>query len=564
MPYLVGLSSIKWARRYLVDVAVATAIGALMPFFLVGYGLAFNYLSSYVMNHLHPLPAIASSATLLILSYLMIRLSTFSSGGVLEVFLETYHFRGGYARVKDLALLLIATLATVCAGGSVGVAGVAVLTGYVIARKLADYIKYVRSRRFFPIVGAAAGISAVFKAPLTAMAFSLEIPFKHGVEAAYLLPALASSVTAFVVSKAVFGGKEILLFIRPTSPLTPAVALHSAVIGVLAAGLTYLAYYVKLWLKGASLRLTNEFSELGGFVKPLIAASAVAITYYLITPYATGAGAYVIPKILHIKSANLLTGLTLSKLLLMVVVLEMGGAGGVFVPLLVAGAALGAAYGRALGLPYVDLLMMAGIAGLFSSANKVLLTSVLLAAEAGGLVATIPAGIATAIAYSLTALTSIHTQQPAVGHGRFRARASRLLLTICPKGIEGLKSLTVSDYVEDVCITEPSTYVVDALRNCGGFRYLVCRLGSGEYGYVRVATLTEYLRITDLRVGDVVDRAPTVSEGESLSNVVEELVYGGSEVAVVLRRDSSVAGVVSIEGIEEVIREVVTRECLGR
>ncbi len=562
MPYLVGLSSIKWARRYVADVAVATAIGALIPFFLVGYGLLFNYLSSYVMDHLHPLQAILSSIALLMISYYLIRLSSYGNGGALEIFLETYHFRGGYARFKDLILLLIATLATVAAGGSVGVAGVAVLTGYVVARKLADYVKQVRSRRFFPIVGAAAGISAVFKAPLTAMAFSLEIPFKHGVEATYLLPALASSVTAFVVSKAVFGGQEILMFIKPTSPLQPEVALHSAVIGALAAGLTYIAYYVKLWLKGLS-KLMSRLGRYEFVMKPLIGGLAVAITYYLITPYATGSGFNVIPKVLSIKSANLLTGLTISKLLLMVVILEMGGAGGVFVPLVVAGAALGAAYGRALGLPYVDLLMMAGIAGLFSSANKVLLTSVLLAAEAGGLVATVPAGIATAVAYALTALTSIHFLQPAVGHGRFRARASRLLLTICSEGVDTLKSLVIKDYVEPACSVDPNSRVSEVLSTCEGLRYVICGLGGGNYGYVRVATLTEYLSY-DPRIKDVVDRAVKLRADESLSNAVEELVYGGSEVAVVVNEGGSVVGVISIEGAEEVVREVVTKVCLRR
>ena len=99
-------------------------------------------------------------------------------------------------------------------------------------------------------------------------------------------------------------------------------------------------------------------------------------------------------------------------------------------PLLITSAALGEAYSKALGLPYSVMLEPCDIAGIFSTSNKVILTSILLASEVGGYLAVIPA----ITPYAMTSYVSLHILQPAVSHDRPRARVSLMIILMCDEG----------------------------------------------------------------------------------------------------------------------------------
>ena len=550
--------SIRWCGRLITESLLAAIIGILTSVLVTSYGLIFNYLSSYVPDKLPRGLAEVLIVILITLSYALIRSSSYKGGSVLENFLLTYHFRGGYVYLRDLALLLMASLLTVTAGGSVGVVGVVIFAGYIIAKKVCDLVGSIYNKRYFSIVGAVAGISAILKAPLTGMAFSLEMPFKRGIEVSYLVPSLAAAISAYAISKYLFGGPELLLFIKPESRIIDIpVIFHSVIIGAISVGIMYAMYVVKV-----RLREVRAFLESRGnyaLLTPLLLALTIIVTSYFL-PEILGSGYSLIPKLLNL-SFKTLAMILMFKLLLTILTLELGGAGGVFVPQLIVGAALGALYGKALSLEYTDLLVMAGIAGLFSATNKVLLTSLLLAAEVGGLPAVIPASVSAVIAYILSLYTSLHASQPPSGHGAIRARISRLITAICDEGLNTLSSINIKNIVSKACIINSDLDIPEALLKCRNYRHIIIVKGN-DIRYINIeslAIITKY----DLSIYEIAERIPKVNENEYLSKILEEIIYGGNEVLAVTNDEGRVIGVIDASDVEKVLRRVIISKCVG-
>jgi H+/Cl- antiporter ClcA len=61
------------------------------------------------------------------------------------------------------------------------------------------------------ISGAAAGLAAVFRAPLTGLVFALEVPFRDDLVHEALLPSLISSVVAYSTLVAILSPSRYLL-----------------------------------------------------------------------------------------------------------------------------------------------------------------------------------------------------------------------------------------------------------------------------------------------------------------------------------------------------------------
>jgi len=60
------------------------------------------------------------------------------------------------------------------------------------------------------MAGAAAGVSAIFKAPVTGLVFALEVPFEDDLARHMLLPAAISSAASYVVFASIAGTAPLL------------------------------------------------------------------------------------------------------------------------------------------------------------------------------------------------------------------------------------------------------------------------------------------------------------------------------------------------------------------
>jgi CIC family chloride channel protein len=103
-------------------------------------------------------------------------------------------------KLHNLFSSLLACTLTVGFGGSVGMEAPILLTGAAIGSKSAELFRMNRKMRTLLLCcGTAAVVSAIFKAPITGLIFTLEV-FMVGTSVNMIIPILISAVTADLVS----------------------------------------------------------------------------------------------------------------------------------------------------------------------------------------------------------------------------------------------------------------------------------------------------------------------------------------------------------------------------
>jgi CIC family chloride channel protein len=205
----------EFAKHWLLPLILGFVIG-LAIFLLVNIYRLLNSASLLVVNW-NPLLLLASAIIALLGGYLTIRLLAESKecGCGTELVIERYHSRSGFVSLRDTISKTLASAITIGFGGSAGLEGPSLLLGggisSFITRKLGLNQKDIK--KLF-LCGAAAGFSAIFKAPLTGILFALEIPYKRDVETEVFIPASIASITAYFTSAVTLGTETI--FPNPT------------------------------------------------------------------------------------------------------------------------------------------------------------------------------------------------------------------------------------------------------------------------------------------------------------------------------------------------------------
>src|SRR6201995_5183871 len=119
-----------------------------------------------------------------------------------EEIIRSYHEHQGDIDMRPFFPKLLAAVTTVGFGGSAALEGPSIYGGAAIGSwlwtKLGRLRLDSRDRRIMLICGAAAGMSAVFRAPLTGIVFALEMPYKDDLAHEALLPSLIASVVAYM------------------------------------------------------------------------------------------------------------------------------------------------------------------------------------------------------------------------------------------------------------------------------------------------------------------------------------------------------------------------------
>jgi CIC family chloride channel protein len=323
-----------------------------------------------------------------------------------EEIIKSYHEHQGDINMRPFFAKIIAAIATVGVGGSAALEGPGIYSGGAIGSWLWAKLKRLRldsrDRRIMLICGAAAGMSAVFRAPLTGIAFALEMPYRDDLAHEALVPSLIASVVAFVTLGAFLGTAPLFNFVS-TSHYTDHDLYWSALIG-LVIGLIGMAFAVTF---RRARRFFIQWSvphwaklAVGGTLTGLCGLLFLAMYHGTLVPLGPNYDA--IGQILtsHHRTSELLSFAGL-KLAATVFTLGSGGVSAMFVPLCLSGGALGTAFAQAfLHSHSVELFAAVGMASLISSAYKTPLAAVVFVAEAtGGHGFIIPALIGAAVAY---------------------------------------------------------------------------------------------------------------------------------------------------------------------
>lgn len=272
----------------------------------------------------------------------------------------------------------------ILAGLSLGREGPSIQLGACVADGFSSRFAATRmEKKILMASGASAGLAAAFNAPLAGVIFTLEEVFKY-FSPTILLSAMTAAVASDFVSKNVFGLSPIFSFpITETLPLASYWILLPMGIVLGLAGVVY--NRTLLGTQAAYKRLP----ETPGWLYPVI-PFVLAGMLGLTIPTVLGGGHHMLEYFSMNAGFGMLLGLLFVKFAFSMISFGSGAPGGIFFPLLIMGAAVGAVLGRAAilyaGLNealYYNFIILA-MAGFFASIVRAPITGIILIVEMTG------------------------------------------------------------------------------------------------------------------------------------------------------------------------------------
>lgn len=338
-----------------------------------------------------------------------------------EEVIQAYHEHEGRMDTRSTPAKLLAAVATIGLGGSAALEGPAIYGGAAIGSWIWARIRFIRSlgitprdRRIMLICGAAAGMSAVFRAPLTGIVFALEMPYKDDLAHEALLPSLIASVVSYITLSA-FLGKEALFDFESTRTYAMSDLLWCALLGL---GIGWVAAaFVVTFRHLRSLVVRWAFPHwgkltAGGFLTGVFGLLFIWIYPGNLIPIGPNyeAVGYLLNQ--HHGSRELVVFAVL-KLLATMATVGSGGVSAMFIPLFLTGGDLGLIFAQSfVHSPILPLYAAVGMASFLAAAYKTPLAAVVFVAEAtGGHAFIIPALIGAAVSYAASGDASVSGDQ---------------------------------------------------------------------------------------------------------------------------------------------------------
>lgn len=322
---------------------------------------------------------------------------------------------------------LITAPITVGFGGSVGLESPTVVTGAAMGSYISRIFHMNQATRTLLIGCAAAGaMSCIFKAPIAAIIFAIEV-FSLDLTLVSLLPLLLASISAILTSYFFFGSDTLLPFTLKES-FTIGDFPYYIVLGLIAGMVS--VYFSKVYFG-----ITEYFQKWNLISRVLFAGAALGVLVFLIPPL-YGEGFDMINDLMlgnDIEALGetyfsayleniwviiaLLAGLVLFKVVATSITFAGGGIGGIFASVLFMGSAMGNCTAKAInniGIPGVHVsesnFTLVGMTGLLAGVLHAPLTAIFLIAEiTGGYGLFIPLMITAAIAYGINRYFLTHS-----------------------------------------------------------------------------------------------------------------------------------------------------------
>jgi CIC family chloride channel protein len=434
----------------------------------------------------------------------------FESPGATDRAIDAIHAEGGWLPKRTPLVTMITSAVTLASGGSAGREGPTVLIGAGIGSGVARVIRKLglprrlgftfttADVRILAICGIAAGLGAVFRAPVGAALYAIGVLYVYGMEDDHLLPALVCSLTSYLVFSAFYGFEP--MFRAPEAWAFEVFDLGVVlVIGVAASivGVTYIRVFYGMFRRFQRLEIPVWLKPaLGGLLLGLLA---------LAMPRVLGMGYGAIQDAIDYRiGAWTLLALVAAKIVATSLTIGSGGAGGDMAPSLFIGAMLGGLVGTvALSLfpdasAHPALYVIAGMGAVYASVAKVpLATAILLCESTRNFTLIVPLVIANTAAAFASGTHTIYASQ--------HASATREQQDV-------LRRVTV----ERICTTDPVTTtselsVAGLLRLVGTTRHHGFPVLNGEGALVGVVSWKDaqqvpYAERERLTVADIMSR----------------------------------------------------------
>ncbi len=318
---------------------------------------------------------------------------------------------------------VITSAFTVGFGGSVGLEGPTVVTGAAIGSTLAKMLG-LSYKQVVTVLGfaAAAAMSAIFKAPIAAIVFALEV-ILFDMTMTALVPLLLASIVAALTSYA-FLGQNVLYPFQVEYTFDLSETLYYFGLGIFAALIS--VYYIKGYVYSGKI-----FEKIKGWVGKFLTGAGILGLLIFLLPSLYGEGYEAINtalkgdlnfvfdnSIFYGFKGNgafallLLLAIILLKVVATSVTFRAGGIGGIFAPTLFIGAMVGLFFAKFLSyIGLIDLpisnFVLVGMAGLLAGVVHAPLTAIFLIAEiTGGYSLLFPIMIVATTSYGITRMLS--------------------------------------------------------------------------------------------------------------------------------------------------------------
>ena len=359
----------------------------------------------------------------------------------------------GRSRMEPKVAILkpISSAVSIGTGGPFGAEGPIIMTGGAVGSLFAQFFHLTAAeRKTLLVAGAAAGMAAIFAAPVAAVLLAVELLLFEWKPRSFIPVALAAAVAGAL--RVVFLGAGPIFPVTLHAPLDGPALVIACMVGIasgLASGiLTTLVYFFEDLFQRLPIHWM-WWPMLGGLIVGIGG---------LIDPRVLGVGYDVIHQLLRGEIVgSLVVGLLIGKALVWSIALGSGTSGGVLAPLLIMGGALGAFLAH--WIPYGDagLWALIAMAAIMGGTMRSPLTSMVFVLELthdlnvlpGLLLACIAADAVTVLLLRRSILTEKVARR---GHHILREYA-----------VDPFELLRVSEVMDKAPVTIPSTLTVAEL-----------------------------------------------------------------------------------------------------
>jgi len=422
--------TLRWVVYSLI-IGVVSGLGACAFFVLLEWGKYFclEYLAGYPVAkpagehlvHLEPaaefrrwvlflLPVIGG----LLSGFIVYTWAPEAEGHGTDALIDAFHNKQGIIRTRVPYIKSLASIITLSTGGSAGREGPIAQIGAGFGSWVARTLNMtVRERRLMLLAGCAAGLGAIFRAPLGGALTAIEVLYREDFETEGIILCIMSSVVANAIFTSIFGHQPI--FETPhISFVQPVELLFYAALGLVCVpfGFAYVKifygmrdyFFRRLPLKKALI------PALGGLLVGLVG---------LWRPEVLSGGYGTIQKaLLGQLPVTLMLTLAILKIFATSFTISSGGSGGVFGPSLFIGAMLGGMVGQLSHQYYPHLVTnpgafaLVGMGAFFAGVAKAPIGALLMVCEmTGGYGLVAPLMFSSVIAVLLSQGWALHEKQ---------------------------------------------------------------------------------------------------------------------------------------------------------
>lgn len=355
-------------------IVTASIVGLITGAIAAGFGRVLLAITAYREGH--PLWLIPFLG---LIGFLIVK--TYQRYGGESIKGMTLVFDAGHGVHKNIPLVMvplviIGTWLTHLFGGSAGREGVAVQIGGTIGHRIGMLLHDEMTARLLLTAGMAAGFAGLFRTPIAAVFFALEVLVVGELRYQALVPTLFASYVAYFTS-GLCGLEKFAVNVTDTLALTPLHLAELVMIGIAFGFAGRLFARLLHVLKGKFSDFIHDPAK-----RALVFGIGISVVLILLyTGRYSGLGTNLISQ--SFSGGKIYAWDWILKLLLTVITLAAGYQGGEVTPLFAIGATLGVALAGVFGLP-VMLIAALGYAAVFSGATNTLLGPIFIGLEVFG------------------------------------------------------------------------------------------------------------------------------------------------------------------------------------